>query len=528
MKLVDKYRWGANSNVPISNIEIDSLSTLESIKNRQGWMIAAQVATVAAIANQTQKTEHALKLVNDTLTNIDETIQNGFDSLEMSIERLECNLIENLNEIKWYLFNVDKKLNQLINLVKFSSATKSAELNTQGFILYKIGSFSEAILQFNKSLEENPINIEAYVNLAFVQLRQDKLQESIENFEKAAKLVDEDYSYFEEINAENLKATKIFILENLASLYAIEEKYNLSILTLEQILELELDKNTEILTKFKLAKYHCNIGETATALEIINEFIDKQYFEPIAFAVSNNEFNSIQKEILENLQDKLVFVKGQLIESLKNHTEKINSMDLESTEKESITIPIEALHSGLLESANYSVLLTNNFRQRFLDYLSVIEFCAEINNTALSDLLSKKLDIQKLMEIEQLNNNIDDNSSNESDIQILSHRILLSKIKQNVNSCLSEKILYFQLCIDSHEQILNEIRTFLYSVQHFSKANIIDHIDKKFRSYYLHEKIKSLLTNTSSKYKGEFNLAEEYFEILNKYSSRGNLGASLK
>ena len=97
MSLLDKYRWGNVSNTPVSNIEIDSLATLESIKRRQGWMIAAQVATVAAIAHQTHQTTDALRLVNDTLISIEGTIQDGFDSLESSIERLESNLIENLN-----------------------------------------------------------------------------------------------------------------------------------------------------------------------------------------------------------------------------------------------------------------------------------------------------------------------------------------------------------------------------------------------------------------------------------------------
>lgn len=222
MSLVDKYRWGNVSNIPVSNIEIDSLATLESIKRRQGWMIAAQVATVAAITHQTHQTTDALRLVNDTLLSIEGTIKDGFDSLESSIDRLESNLIENLNEIKWYLFNVDQKLGQLINLVKFSGATKSAEYNKQGFILYKIGSYNDAINQLNKSLQENPLNIEAYINLAFVFLREEKLEDSIFNFEKASKLINEDFSYFEEVSQDRLKSTEVFVLDNLATLYSLQ------------------------------------------------------------------------------------------------------------------------------------------------------------------------------------------------------------------------------------------------------------------------------------------------------------------
>ena len=120
MGLVDKYRWGNSTNTPISSIEIDSLATMESIKRRQSWMIATQIATIGAISRQTEATVDAINLVHGTLLSVESTIRNGFESVEESIERLESNLIENLNEVKWYLFNVDNKLGELINLIKFS------------------------------------------------------------------------------------------------------------------------------------------------------------------------------------------------------------------------------------------------------------------------------------------------------------------------------------------------------------------------------------------------------------------------
>ena len=261
MGLVEKYRWGNNDNFPASNIEIDSLSTLESIKSRQGWMIAAQIANIVAVADQTKQTTDAIRLVNDTLVSIEDTIQNGFDSLETSIERLESNLIENLSEIKWYLYNVDKKLDELINLVKFSGATKSAEYNKQGFILYKVGSHKEAIVPLERSLAENALNIEAYINLGFVQLRLENLAESIKNFELASKIIKEDFSYYEEISSEQIKKTEVFILDNLSNLYSMQDQNHQSIELMNKILSNDIDKKTEILTKYKLAKYYCIINE---------------------------------------------------------------------------------------------------------------------------------------------------------------------------------------------------------------------------------------------------------------------------
>ena len=330
MGLVEKYRWGNNNNIPASNIEIDSLSTLESIKRRQGWMIAAQIATVVAIADQTKQTTDALMLVNDTLLSIEDTIQNGFDSLETSIERLESNLIENLSEIKWYLFNVDKKLDQLINLVKFSGATKSAENNKQGFILYKIGSFKEAIGQLEKSLAENPLNIEAYINLGFVYLRLENLTDAIKNFELASKIIKEDFSYYEEISPEQLKKTEVFILDNLSNLYSMQDQNHQSIELINKILSKDIDKKTEILTKYKLAKYKCIIKEYDDALEIINELINNQYFEPVALAVANPEFKEISSRILEILQVKLEEIKKSFSGEEKTKSDKINLLDIDN------------------------------------------------------------------------------------------------------------------------------------------------------------------------------------------------------
>jgi hypothetical protein len=96
MGLADKYRAGSKTNLPVSNYNIDSLATLESINRRQGWLIAGQIATIATIAHQTTQTVDAIHLVNNTLRSIEGRIQDGFENLEDSINRLESNLLENL------------------------------------------------------------------------------------------------------------------------------------------------------------------------------------------------------------------------------------------------------------------------------------------------------------------------------------------------------------------------------------------------------------------------------------------------
>lgn len=491
MSLVDKYRWGNVSNIPVSNIEIDSLATLESIKRRQGWMIAAQVATVAAIAHQTQQTTDALRLVNDTLISIEGTIQDGFDSLESSIERLESNLIENLNEIKWYLFNVDQKLDQLINLVKFSGATKSAEYNKQGFILYKIGSYNDAISQLNKSLQENPLNIEAYINLGFVFLREEKLEDSIFNFEKASKLVKEDFSYFEEVSQDRLKSTEVFILDNLATLYALQEKHNQSIDSLNKILSKDIDKKTEVLSKYKLAKYLCLSGNHDEALELIKELINNQYFEPVALAVANPEFSPIRPKILSILQAKLEGVKKSFEVDGNMEIEKLQLIEMDSKIKSSLTDIVLKVNKAVYDSSNYAILLTSEFKERHSEFLSLIDLLSELKSKSEKDLKSLTLDYQKLESIKSYNDQIDSNYSFDEDVLVLSHKLLLSKLKSNVKNGIENKISQFDSAKALNAGMSQIADHQISQLDDITQDRFVDHINSDFSLTSIIGKLKS-------------------------------------
>ena len=544
MGLIDKYRLGNVSNIPVSNIEIDSLATLESIKRRQGWMIAAQVATVAAVAHQTQQTTDALRLVNDTLISIEGTIQDGFDSLESSIERLESNLIENLNEIKWYLFNVDQKLDQLINLVKFSGATKSAECNKQGFILYKIGSYSDAINQLNKSLQENPLNIEAYINLGFVYLREEKLEDSIFNFEKASKLVKEDFSYFEEVSQDRLKSTEVFILDNLATLYALQEKHNQSIDSLNKILSKEIDKKTEILSKYKLAKYLCLSGDHDSSLELIKELINNQYFEPVALAVSNPEFSPISVKILSILQSKLEGVKKTFEVDGNIGVKKLQMIDIDSKTKSSLTDIVLKVNKAVNDSSNYSILLTSEFKEHHNEFLSLIELLSELKSKSQKDLKSLELDYLKLESIQSYNDQIDSNYSFDEDVLVLSHKLMLSKLKSNVKNGIENKISQFNSAKALNEDLAKRTDLQISQLSDISQDRLVDHINSDFSLTSIIGKLKSttiVKTNDEKKEpkKGKKNnnsnsiisslekkVIEEYDSLFAKYQTKDKISTS--
>ena len=521
MSLVEKYRWGNNTNIPTSNIEIDSLSTLESIKRRQGWMIATQIATVAAIADQTRQTTDALKLVNDTLLSIEDTIQNGFESLEFSIERLELNLIENLNEIKWYLFNVDQKLDQLVNLVKFSGATKSDEFNKQGFILYKIGSNKEAIIQLEKSLQENSLNIEAYINLGFVYLRLENLKESIKNFELASKLINEDFSYYEEISLERLQSTEVFILDNLANLYSIQNEYDQSIEQMNKILSKNIDKKTEILTKYKLAKFKCLNKEDEDAVEVINELINNQYFEPVALAVANPEFTLVSQRILETLQIKLESVKKSFDNIADSQLNKHNNLDIEDDFKKDLTALISKSNDAINNSSNYSILLTSDFKESYNDYLKYIDLISEIKLKTQYELIKTLQDTVKLESIKQENSNIDTNYKYDDELHLISHRILLGKIKSKVHVGIENKLLSLKNMEKVCEKVSNNLTNNLKKLNSNKDADIIDFIHSKFDISKLSN---SLLPNFFDKDEKNTSLStkliEEYNGMIDKYNSK--------
>jgi tetratricopeptide (TPR) repeat protein len=518
MGLVEKYRWGNNNNIPASNIEIDSLSTLESIKRRQGWMIAAQIATVVAIADQTKQTTDALRLVNDTLLSIEDTIQNGFDSLETSIERLESNLIENLSEIKWYLFNVDKKLDQLINLVKFSGATKSAENNKQGFILYKIGSFKEAIGQLEKSLAENPLNIEAYINLGFVYLRLENLTDSIKNFELASKIIKEDFSYYEEISPEQLKKTEVFILDNLSNLYSMQDQNHQSIELMNKILSKDIDKKTEILTKYKLAKYKCIIKEYDDALEIINELINNQYFEPVALAVANPEFKEISSRILEILQVKLEEIKKSFSGEEKTKSDKINLLDIDNEFKSGLLNSIEKSFIAIKESSNYSILLTSEFKESYNEFLQYLDLLGELKLKSEKELDSSIQDVQKLESIAELNNMIDTNYDDSFDVSQMSHRILLSKIKINVKSGINKKVSSFNSAQNVYQNAEALLKKGLKIITSLSNNEIIEYINTKFNLSALSMNLLPKMTLKEKETTFADKIINEYSTIISKYN----------
>lgn len=315
---------------------MSNLSTqdaLNSIRKRQGYMVAAQIATVAAIQSQTSQVTSAINLVDDTLRDVQLSLETGLDSIEQAISQMETNILESLSNIKWYLHNIDDKLAEVINLIKFSSATKSDEYNEQGFVLFRIEDYAKAKEQFLKSIDENPLNVHAHVNLAFTEIKLGEDQSAVSTFERALKILEADYSYSKEITLEQVNRTKSFVKLSLGEILLrlqmpLESKVHFS-----YVVNNSTD-NVEVATAmYNSARCSYELGLFSEVEETIKKMIADRTISLVAIAVGGDHFTNIRERILEIIEEEVQSIKKSfslLFEetSLKGEDELHNSIQL--------------------------------------------------------------------------------------------------------------------------------------------------------------------------------------------------------
>lgn len=298
----------------------------------------------------------------------------------------------------------------------------------------------------------------------------------------------------------------------------MQDQNHHSIELMNKILSEDIDKKTEILTKYKLAKYKCIIKKYDDALEIINELINNQYFEPVALAVANPEFKEISSRILEILQVKLEEIKKAFSGEGKTKSDKINLLDIDNKFKSGLLNSIEKSLIAIKESSNYSILLTSEFKESYNEFLQYLDLTGELKLKSEKELESSIQDVQKLESIAELNNMIDTNYDDSFDVSQISHRILLSKIKINVKSGINKKVSSFnsaQNVYHNAEALLNKRLNIITSL---SNNKIIEYINTKFNLSALS---KSLLPKMTLKEKEKTfanKIINEYSTIISKYN----------
>ena len=516
-RLADSYRYKGNN--PYTNLSIDKLSTLESIKSRQGWMIAAQIATIGAISSQTSELKGAINVVDSTLREIKDNLENGLQNLEDSLLRIEVNLLENLNEIKWYLINVDQKLDQVVNLLKFSGATKSSELNKQGFVLYKTGEYDKALNQFNKSLEENPLNIDAYINLGYTYLRKDDLQNSLKSFTEASKYIDEDFSYQEEVDSDKLKNTKNFILENIASLFMMKKEYESSLKILFDLKNQLEDEDKIVVNKFNIAKAFCLNKQYQESLIELKELMHEEKYNAISIAISDPDFVKIKDELLKELQINLEQTKESLVSSISKL--KIHDVfKIDNFDKKEFTIKTISQAESFLDYISDSiVLIENKFKESFLfyvDYLNLLLSLILESNSQNQEVENENSKLEKLI---LLNNNLlESNTKNSNNLQNLSISIFNEKLYNNIKqelinkkSSLTEIIKLSSLV---NEFFFKEIRKFNFEKENdFLRVIMIEFMPLQYKL----NKLRNVWKSISDKDEFDQKVKTNYQKIIDKH-----------
>jgi len=138
---------------------------LKSIKSRMGWQIAAQVGTLLAISGLNSSVREQTEYITAELNEIKNVNVEGFNDVTSAINSLEASLLSGFEDIKWFLGSIDDKLARLIGLVEYPKSTESTEQYKFGFELYKQKMYDKAIISFNNSISNNPLNLNAKVGL---------------------------------------------------------------------------------------------------------------------------------------------------------------------------------------------------------------------------------------------------------------------------------------------------------------------------------------------------------------------------
>jgi hypothetical protein len=227
-----------------------------------------------------------------------------------------------------------------------------------------------------------------------------KMKNVIKDIEiKEVKIIKEDFSYYEEISNEQLKKTEIFILDSLSNLYSLQGQENKAIDLLNIILSYDIDTQTVVLTKYKLAKLKCIIKENDDALDIVKEFISNQHFEPVALAVANAEFQEINSKILEILQFKLEEINISLKSVAMSKIDKLNLIEIDNDFKSLIILSIEKCSTEIEKSVNYSILLSSEFKESYNEFLQYLDLLCELK--LKTEHIERLLDYANLSEEDQ-------------------------------------------------------------------------------------------------------------------------------
>jgi hypothetical protein len=254
--------------------------------------------------------------------------------------------------------------------------------------------------------------------------------------------------------------------------------------------------------------------------------------------VSNPEFSPILAKILSILQIKLEAAKKSFEVDGNIGIKKLELIDIDSTTKSSLTDIILKVNKAVNECSNYSILLTSEFKEHHNEFLSLIELLCELKRKSQKDLESLKLDYLKLESIQSYNNQIDSNYSVDEDVLILSHKLMLTKLKSNVQNGIENKISQFNSAKALNVDLAKRTDLQISQLNDISPDRLVDHINTDFILTSIINKLKSMTIskmddkkneetkkNNSTPTNLEKKVIEEYDSLFAKYQTKDNISS---
>jgi DNA segregation ATPase FtsK/SpoIIIE-like protein len=139
------------------------------------------------------------------------------------------------------------------------------------------------------------------------------------------------------------------------------------------------------------------------------------------------------------------------------------------------------------------------------------------------ELLSSSHDLKKLEIISEINNKIDTNYDNSSDVVQISHKILLSKVKLNVKAGINKKVGSFnnaQNIFNNADLLLNKG---LKTIISLSSDEIIEYINSKFDLSDLSMRLLPELTSKEEEKITSDKIINDYSTIISKYDLKKSI-----
>ena len=197
------------------------------------------------------------------------------------------------------------------------------------------------------------------------------------------------------------------------------------------------------------------------------------------------------------------------------------------------------VNKSVNDNSNYSILLTSEFKEHHNEFLSLIELLCELKRKSQKDLESLELDYLKLESIQSYNNQIDSNYSVDDDVLILSHKLMLTKLKSNVQNGIENKISQFNSAKALNVDLAKRTDLQISQLNGISLDRLVDHINTDFIFTSIINKLKSTTIskmddkkneetkkNNSTPTNLEKKVIEEYDSLFAKYQTKDKISTS--